>query len=42
MCYMDLDNYILRLIITSHGTNDPGMKFLHQIVFQLLDNITEQ
>ena len=34
--------YILKLIIASHGTNIPGMKFLHQIVFQLLGKITER
>ena len=42
MCYMEhWPRYILRLIIASHGTNVPGMKFLHQIVFQLFDKITE-
>ena len=34
--------YILRLITASHGIKVPGMKFLHQIVFQLLGKITEQ
>ena len=33
--------YILRLNITSQGTNVPGMKFFHQTVFQLLGKITE-
>ena len=37
----DLHNYTLRLIMASHGTNVLGMKFLHQIVFQLLGKITE-
>ena len=27
--------------MASHGTNVLGMKFLHQIVFQLLGKITE-
>ena len=42
MRYMEhWPRYILRLIIASYGTNVPGMKFLHQIVFQLLGKITD-
>ena len=43
MCYMEQWlKYILRLTIASNGTNVPGMKFLHEIVFHLLGKITEQ
>ena len=42
MCYMKhRPRYILRLIIASHGTNGPGMKFLYQIIFQSVGKITE-
>ena len=42
MSYMEhCPRYIMRLIIDSHGTNVSGMKFLRQIVFQLLGKITE-
>ena len=42
MWYMEhWPRYILSLIIASYETNVPGMKFLHQLVFQLFGKSTE-